>query len=235
MNRVPFLAAEWRDLLIVNYEVHPDRLRPFVPSGTELDLLDGKALLSFVGFRFLRTRVLGIAIPGHSDFLEMNLRFYVKRTLPDGSIRRGVTFLGEIVPRALIAWVARTLYGEPYRARSMRKEEDARGTAYDCAVAEGWQGIRARPVGPLRPATDDRIAGFITEHYWGYTRRSPTRTDEYEVVHPVWRVRDGVDIVNTIDPAALYGPDFADLVPPLAHSACIAEGSPVTVHHGRSL
>lgn len=235
MTSAPFLSAEWRDLLIVNYEVAPARLLPFLPAGTELDLYEGKALVSFVGFRFLKTRVRGLAIPGHIDFEELNLRFYVRRTLPDGTVRRGVTFLGEIVPRTVIAWVARTLYGEPYHARPMRRVGDARGMAYECRVGGAWQGIRARAVGPSRPATEDPATAFITEHYWGHTRRSPTRTDEYQVGHPVWWVRDAVDIVNTIDPAALFGRSFTDLIRPLAHSACIAEGSPVTVHHGTRL
>ena len=29
---------------------------------------------------------------------------------------------------------------------------------------------------------------FIIEHYWGYTRRGPNRTDEYKVEHPKWEL-----------------------------------------------
>ena len=227
-----FLTAEWRDLLIANYEVAPRRLAPYLPAGTELDLFEGKALVSFVGFRFLQTRVLGCTIPGHVDFEEINLRFYVTRTLADGTRRRGVVFLGEIVPRRMIAWVARHRYGEPYQHRPMRQRPGGDALGYECRVEGEWQGISARGVGSARPATEDPMAAFITEHYWGYTRRSAMRTDEYEVTHPVWKVRDAVDIVNTLDTAALYGPDLADLVRPIAHSACIAEGSAVAVHRG---
>ena len=117
-----FLTAEWRDLVMLNYEVDPGILAGLVPAGTELDLWQGRALVSVVGFHFRRTRVLGVAIPGHANFEEVNLRFYVRRAAPGvaGEWRRGVVFVKEIVPRRAIAWVARTLYNENYVALPMR-------------------------------------------------------------------------------------------------------------------
>ena len=47
-----FLTAEWRDLVMLNYEVAPASLRDFVPRGTELDAFGGKTLVSLVGFGF---------------------------------------------------------------------------------------------------------------------------------------------------------------------------------------
>ena len=93
-----FLTAEWRDLLMINYEVDPSVLKDRVPLGTELDLEDGRCYVSLVGFMFLKTRVLGFPIPFHRNFEEINLRFYVKRELPDET-RRGVVFIKELVPR----------------------------------------------------------------------------------------------------------------------------------------
>ena len=61
----------------------------------------------------------GCAAPFHTDFEEVNLRFYVRRRAPDGW-RRGVVFIKEIVPRRLIATVARARYNEPYSAMPMR-------------------------------------------------------------------------------------------------------------------
>lgn len=239
MSGAPFLTAEWRDLLIVNFEVAPERLLPFVPAHTALDLYHGTALASLVGFRFLRTRVLGIPIPGHVDFDEMNLRFYVTRTLPDGTLRRGVTFLGEIVPRRAIAWVARIGYGEPYRALPMAHDlpgeaGDGR-VAYRCLVGETWHGFSAHPHGSAGPAPDDPLTAFITEHYWGYTRRSAMRTDEYQVRHPAWRARAVNDVHVDLDVATVYGSALADILPTIPHSAFLAEGSPVSVHRGTVL
>lgn len=52
MVRRPFLTAEWRHLLMLNYEVDPALLHPLVPAGTELDCWQGRALVSVVAFRF---------------------------------------------------------------------------------------------------------------------------------------------------------------------------------------
>src|SRR2546423_10393007 len=103
----PFLTAAWRHLVLVSYEIDPAVLRPLVPRGVALDLHHGRALVSVVGFRFLDTRLLGLPIPAHRDFDEVNLRFYVRRAppngkapdgeVPNGEVRRGVTFVRELV------------------------------------------------------------------------------------------------------------------------------------------
>ena len=113
-----FLTAEWNWLAMLNYEVAPEVLTPFVPVGTELDVWQGKHLVSMVGFLFQKTRVRGIPIPFHRNFEEVNLRFYVRRKV-NGDWRRGVVFIKELVPRFAIAWVARTFYNENYVAMPM--------------------------------------------------------------------------------------------------------------------
>src|SRR5438445_691386 len=118
LEESPFLTAEWRHLVMLNFEVDPKVLRPIVPPGTELDLWQGRHFVSVVGFLFLNTRVFGVAIPYHRDFEEVNLRFYVRREAT-GGWRRGVVFVTEIVPRVAIALTARALYGENYVALPM--------------------------------------------------------------------------------------------------------------------
>src|SRR5262244_1177259 len=74
-----FLEAEWRHLVMLSYEIDRSILAGHVPAGCELDAWSGRTFVSMVGFRFLGTRVLGIAVPFHRDFEEVNLRFYVRR------------------------------------------------------------------------------------------------------------------------------------------------------------
>src|SRR5665213_1492337 len=105
----PFLTAEWRHLLMLNYAVAPDLLRPYLPCGVELDTWHDSTYVSMVGFLFLGTKVLGLRVPWHGNFEEVNLRFYVRRRI-SGSWRRGVVFIKEIVPRQLVAAVARLCY-----------------------------------------------------------------------------------------------------------------------------
>ncbi len=109
-----FLTAAWRKLIMAQYEVAPEVLRARLPPGLELDLYHGRCFVSLVGFLFDRVRILGVPVPFHTQFEEVNLRFYVRRPMPDGSFRRGVVFMSEIVPKPAITLVARALYGEAY-------------------------------------------------------------------------------------------------------------------------
>ena len=118
-NRV-FLSAEWRDLVMLNYEVDPAILKGYVPPGTVLDSFEGRTYVSLVGFQFRRTRLFGsLAVPFHADFDEVNLRFYVRRTAGTED-RRGVAFIAEIVPKWAVAKIARLAYGENYICLPMR-------------------------------------------------------------------------------------------------------------------
>ncbi|MDB5134647.1 MAG: hypothetical protein JWP37_1250 [Mucilaginibacter sp.] len=95
MAKTQFLKAQWNNLLMLNYEVDPDILKSYIPPGTVLDLWEGKALVSMVGFMFLDTQVLGIKWPFHINFEEVNLRFYVKHF--DGNEwKRGAVFISEL-------------------------------------------------------------------------------------------------------------------------------------------
>ena len=107
-DRRVFLSAEWRDLVMLNYEVDPALLHRYVPRGVELDVFDRRSFASLVGFRFLRTKLLGVlAVPFHTNFDEVNLRFYVRRREGEEN-RRGVVFIRELVPHFAIARLAST-------------------------------------------------------------------------------------------------------------------------------
>lgn len=193
-----FLTAQWRHLAMLNYAIDPALLAPYVPPGTELDSWRGTTYVSVVGFMFLRTRVLGLAIPFHCNFPEVNLRFYVRRPGRPGEPhvdadghKRGVVFIKEIVPRAAIAAVARLVYGEAYVALPMRRrlalvEDGARvhgRVGYEWRLGDHWHGLDLDIDGAPAPLAPGFEAEFITEHYWGYASGSG-RTLEYRVEHP---------------------------------------------------
>ena len=239
----PFLTASWRYLALLNYEVPPALLRPLVPVGTELDVWGGATLASIVGFRFLDTRVLGVAIPGHRDFDEINLRFYVRRRAEDGAWRRAVVFVREFVPRRAIATVARWFYNEPYTAVPMRRELEMGGAAngeagraaYAWRLTGRWHHLEVRTRGwPTIPDSASEAA-FISEHYWGYTVQRDGGCKEYRVAHPPWRVWDAVGAQFDCDVRSVYGAGFAECLTTRPRSAFLAEGSMVSVYPGRRL
>jgi uncharacterized protein len=233
----PFLTARWRSLAMLNYPVSPEILSPLVPTGTELDVWNGRAFLSMVGFLFLDTRVRGLAIPYHRDFEEVNLRFYVRRRGPEGW-RRGVVFVREIVPRWAIAATARLLYGEKYVAMPMRHSIAGDPTRDGLSVMYGWRwrgrwnGLGGMVGGTSREAEPGSEEEFITEHYWGYSSLRRGGTVEYQVEHPRWRVWKLERPVLDCDVAFLYGRRFADSLSGEPSSAFLADGSAVTVYQG---
>lgn len=239
----PLLTASWRYLAMLNYDVPAQLLHPLVPAGTELDTWGGATLASMVGFRFLNTRVLGIPIPLHRDFDEVNLRFYVRRRGEDGAWRRAVVFVRELVPRRAIALTARWLYNEPYTAVSMRHElemaEAANGlpgrVAYAWRLGGRWHRIEVRTRGRPAPPDPASEAAFITEHYWGYTAQRDGGSKEYRVEHPLWWVWEAEEARLDCDVATTYGAGFAECLKVRPRSAFVADGSAVTVYAGRRL
>ncbi len=232
-----FLSAAWRRLLLLNYTVDPDALRPYLPAHTELDLWNGNCYVSLVGFMFENTRVRGLKIPFHINFEEINLRFYVRRLDPELGWKRGVVFVREIVPKPAIVWVANTLYRERYVTRRMwhRWEEQTDGLEVEYAWKEGdnWQAFgvqtKAKPV-DLKPGSE---AEFITEHYWGYARWDERRTMEYQVEHPRWQVYPVQGWQAQVDFGAAYGDAFAGLSKAGPQSIFLAEGSDIVVRKGQ--
>jgi uncharacterized protein YqjF (DUF2071 family) len=238
----PFLTAEWRDLAMLNYEIDPACLRPLVPRGTELDSFAGRVFVSVVGFRFLRTRVFGMAVPRHRDFEEVNLRFYVRRRA--GCVwRRGVVFVKEIVPRRAIAWLARRTYNENYVALRMRHEVMAPPgaasspgrAAYEWRHGDRWHRLSLEFSGAAQLPDEVSEEAFITEHYWGYVRQRDGGTLEYQVEHPRWSVWRASGATLECDVAGLYGAEFARCLGGAPSSAFVAQGSPVVVRRGTRL
>ena len=234
-----FLTAQWRNLVMLNYEIDPAILQKRLPKGTELDFWNDRTYVSLVGFRFLETRVLGRRVPFHINFDEVNLRFYVRHKA-DGEWRRGVVFVKEIVPRMAIALVARWAYNERYIALPMKSvidlpsntNEQQGSVSYSWKWANQWHELSAQISGEPIPLVSGSEAEFITEHYWGYAAQRDGSTLEYQVEHPAWRVWPAQHSHFVGDVTTLYGPEFVELLSCPATSAFVAEGSEIMVRHG---
>jgi len=239
MAKSIFLKAEWRKLLIVNYEVEPETLLPYLPAHTELDLYHGKCLVSIVGFMFLNTRIKGLKIAYHINFEEVNLRFYNTFKTPSGEINRGTTFIKEIVSKPAITFIANSLYKEKYvtlpMGNTIKEHENELEIEYRWRYNKKINSISCKAEKKLNPMAQNSIEEFITEHYWGYTKLSLTRTSEYAVEHPRWETYNVTDFKVDIDFEALYGSSFAVLKHKEPHSVLLAEGSEILVRGGRKI
>ncbi|HVU08909.1 MAG TPA: DUF2071 domain-containing protein [Verrucomicrobiae bacterium] len=237
-----FLTAEWRHLAMLNFEIDPKILAPFVPAGTELDFWNGKTFVSVIGFLFQKTRVRGIAFPFHRNFEEINLRFYVRRKSNEGW-RRAVVFIKEIVPCFAIAFVARTIYDEPYIAlpTAHRIEKISAGSNDVKSVTYLWRFcgqenfLKIVPQGEAQDLIEGSQQEFIAEHYWGYTAQRDGSTLEYQVEHPRWRIWNSQAAELNCDIAAFYGKQFLETLSRQPASAFLADGSTVKVRKGIKL
>jgi uncharacterized protein YqjF (DUF2071 family) len=227
----PFLTANWRYLAMLNFVVDPAIIAPLLPPGTELDYENGETFVSVVGFLFLDTRLLGLPIPLHRDFEELNLRFYVRKKSAD-TWRRGVVFIRELVPRRAIALVARAFYGENYLALPMKHEIQHVNlgikVAYCWRRGSHWESLAMTASGEPQNISAGSHAEFITEHYWGYTCVR-AGCSEYRVEHPRWKIWNAETFELRADPVALYGEQFGETLSQPPRSAFIADGSPIII------
>ena len=233
-----FLKAEWRKLAMANYAIDPNILKKYIPAKTELDLWNDTCYVSLIGFMFLNTKMLGVKIPFHINFEEVNLRFYVK--YKDGTQwKRGVVFVKEIVPKHAITFIANTLYKEHYATMPMKhawtETADTRTFEYNWRCKKQWQSFKVTTEKELKPIEEGSEAEFITEHYWGYSRKNDHKTVEYEVTHPKWQQYAVQDFAIDVDFGLVYGQDFALLNGLRPTSVFLAEGSEITVEGKKAI
>jgi uncharacterized protein len=239
--RRPLLSAEWRNLVMLNYEIDPAALAPFIPAGTELDFWEGKTYASIVGFQFLKARLFGVRVPWHADFEEVNLRFYVRRRAEEGW-RRGVVFVRELAPKWAVALTARILYGENYLCVPMSHQVDERDSgeapkriAYRWKFRRQWRHVAVETDGEAQRPEPGSHEEYITEHYWGYSALPRGRAKEYLVAHRPWRISPATSAEYNCDVAALYGERFAPSLCGDPASAFWVDGSAVRVYSGKRL
>ena len=232
-----FLSARWENLIMVNYEVNPAILKPYLPNGVDLDFYNNKTYVSLVGFMFKQTSLFNIPIPFLGTFEEINLRFYVKRVEGD-SIKRGVVFINETVPYKLVAWLANKLYKEHYIAIPTKNEIEitshSKNIKYQWKINKEWNHIDVNTAKENERMLPESIEEFIFEHYYGYTKINNQLSQEYEVNHPRWQVNKVIDYSICCDFKSMYGNDFSFLNNQKPDSVIVAEGSPVIVKWQRT-
>jgi len=224
-------------LVMANYAVNPEILKKYIPPNTTLDLWEGKCYVSLIGFMFLNTCLKGIKVPYHVNFEEVNLRFYVVREV-NGELRRGVVFIREIVPKRILSFVANKLYREHYVTMPMQHEwklvNDRLEVTYKWKK-NNWHSISITALNTTLPIHPDSEEEFITEHYWGYSKLSESKTLEYRVEHPRWKILPIKSFTIEVDFKEVYGDDFSFLTSQVPDSIFMAEGSEIQVFNYRNI
>ncbi len=222
---------------MANYSVDRKLLEKYLPYKTEIDTWNNVCYVSLVGFMFLNTTVKGLKIPFHTEFEEVNLRFYVRYN-DNQTWKRGVVFIKEIVPRPMLTLVANTLYNEHYETLQMNHSWETKGDTllveYQWKKDE-WNTFQVTADNQSKEIKAGSEDEFITEHYWGYTQIGKNRTSEYAVEHPRWHVYGLKDHSIQVDFGHVYGPEFGLLSNEKPTSVFLAEGSEIIVREGKQL
>lgn len=232
-----FLKANWENIIMANYEIAPAILNKYLPKGVKVDLFNGKAYISLVGFMFKKTKIFNVPIFKLGTFEEINLRFYVSRKVGNET-RRGVVFINETVPYKAVAWLANALYKEHYTTIATRHNwnifEERKEVLYEWQVGKKWNNINVVALNAKKIMQKDSFENFIFEHYYGYTKINDFVAEEYQIAHPSWLINEVINYKIDCDFEKMYGSDFAilDNTPPT--TVFLAEGSAIAIKWKRN-
>ncbi len=233
-----FLTAEWNNLVMANYIVDPAILNKYIPNKTELDVYNGHVYVSLIGFMFEKTKLLGVTIPFHVNFEEVNLRFYVKYN-DRGKWKRGTAFIKQIVPKPAISFIANSIYREKYSTMKMKhfhiEKADEIETCYEWKYKNKWNKLAASSQKKSVPMRINSEEEFIAEHYCGYTRYNENKTYAYEINHPRWEIFKALNYTVDCDFSSIYGNEFSFLSDATPSSVFMAKGSEVRIHSKKTL
>lgn len=188
----PFLIADWLNVLMIHLAVEKEALQEIVPF--ELDLFDGRAYVSLVGFEMLGMRIRSWGTPGRwlmkpiATHPFLNVRTYVR-------CRRevGIYFLAEWLPNPLSVALGPSLFGLPYRRAKIARVWNASG---DSTLSVEDSNANARLLCkviefsslPFLPCEPGSLDEWLMERYTAFTCiGGPKRF--FRVWHPAWEQR----------------------------------------------
>ncbi|HTG43566.1 MAG TPA: DUF2071 domain-containing protein, partial [Verrucomicrobiae bacterium] len=115
--------------LFLHWEWDPAEIQATLPPGLHVDTYGAKAYIGVLPFRMTDVRASFLpAIPGITNFLELNVRTYVH----DEKGRPGVWFYSLDLNHGLGVLMAKTFYSLPYHSATMQAEDRAGLIEYKC-------------------------------------------------------------------------------------------------------
>ena len=182
-NRPFAISQEWRELTFMHWKVDPERLKPHLPDGLEIDLFNGEAYVGVIPFVMKNVRPRGLpSVPGISTFAEFNVRTYV---IKDG--QAGVFFLTLDAKSLVTCFYAPRAYGLPYRyAKAKVKYEGESLQWRSRRSSDGAELIGSTSnKGPLQSSDSNTLEHYFFERYCLYTEHQGCIRRAY-VYHQPW-------------------------------------------------
>ena len=233
MSNKVFLRSNWLRLASANYIIEPHLLDKYIPKGTVLEEHNGKHYVSLVAFRYSQTRLLNIQVPFHTNFEEINLRFYVKRKIAPHVWRSEVAFTKLFFPKTALTFVAKHIYKENYETKRMRhnwSENDRQLLTSYGLKKNRWHDFELMTEKESNVIDAHSSEAFFSKHYWGTSQINDNSCTIYKIEHPEWKVFRVNDWKINFDFNKVFGSEFKHLTDNKPESVYLYDGSEVVVH-----
>lgn len=168
-DRPHVMLQRWERLVFLHWRWDAVEIQRTLPPGLTVDTFQGDAWLAIVPFfmRGIRPRFCP-PVPGISDFLELNVRTYVR----DAQGRHGVWFYSLDCNQPLAVWTARTFFHLPYQHAQMSAAMQDETVDYTCqrrgeAAESRFVYAIDRATAAAEPGT---LAFFLAERYLLFSR-----------------------------------------------------------------
>ena len=229
-RRSPVMFQRWSRLLFLHWSHSPDVVQLTLPRGLQADTFEGNAWVGIVPFFMRGVRPAGlVSVPGISNFLEMNLRTYVR----DMCGRPGIWFYSLDANQALAVCLARAVFALPYEfaemsARVSLGEIDYRSRRFGSHTPLQY---RYRVCEKFGEARFGSLEFFLVERYRLFARRG-NKLLTGRVYHSPYQLRKVA--VTAADPELFAIDGFRTPAEPAAH-AIYSERVEVSVYPIESL
>lgn len=161
------MQQSWSKLLFAHWPVRAEAIREHIPQMLEIDTFEGSAWIGVVPFAMRKVFPrFTFEVPGMSNFLELNVRTYVKKNgLP------GVYFFSLDCSNPIAVLLARRLFFLPYFNARMKLSLSGGLVQYH-SLRSGCGSVfdaTYTPTGPVFESTNGSIEQFLTERYCLYS------------------------------------------------------------------
>lgn len=231
--------AAFTELVAVNFQITPKILADKVPKGLELDMFNDETYVSLVCMVMRKVGFLGIPLPG--GFIELSLRFYVRRA-NDPTHQTGTCTLKNYVSSSTGSYILGSKFDKPFPKLKMRSKnkgfQRAEGAIpevdYQWKVDDHWNQLRIRARSRIKNTGPDTKVGFILDHDNHYQSHNG-KTLEYQIEHPKWSIWDAAHANFSCDVKRLFGKEFVKPLAKRPASVFVSRGGDVNVYRPATL
>ncbi len=230
------MRCQYSDLVLLNFEVDPESLKPHVPNGLKLALYNDSCFVSLVAKRISKVNYGGFILP-MMPFVHMGLRIYVRRQV-GSTVRHGIYYLQEYVQRKSVASVLNWFFQSTPKVMKMKSENTGFHEAdpavmpnamYRWQINEQWNRVRVTGHSLLNTAAKETKEQFVLDCRNMYYLRKNELCECFSE-HPPWVIWGAASGSFDCDTEALFGRDFVKPLRRRPASVFLARGSDVSIY-----